>query len=230
MQLWKTQKDSNGNLVKTASGAVAQFGVGDCMRDDTLRGTNAVLAGQACKPFDYYVTESWTRPTGCTALDVNGNPLDGELALPDHLPKNQIDYSHTDPRQPDCIEAPMNGFQIGGDGTVDGNYALTSLMRPASLAYCNHADGRGGARAVLRRRAEQPRRLRSDLHWRLRGRGRQPGRHHQQPDHDRSERRWLHRRRHRQASLQVHRRDGDQRDERRHLCPQPGLRIDGCDR
>ena len=32
--------------------------------------------------------------------------------------------------QSECIEAPMNGFQIGGNGTVDGNYALTSLIHP----------------------------------------------------------------------------------------------------
>ena len=134
MQLWKTHKNPDGTFVKTDTGAVQQYGVGDCTRDDSLRGTNAVVDGQVCKPFDYYVTESWTRPTGCTALDVNGNELAGEMALPDHLAKANVDYTHTDPNQPDCIEAPMSGFQIGGEGTVDGNYALTSLMRTSSLA------------------------------------------------------------------------------------------------
>ena len=134
MQLWKTQRDpSTGELVKTATGAIQQYGIGGCARDDSSRGTDAVFLDQDCKPFDYYVTESWTRPTGCTALDVNGNPLEGELALPDHLDKASVDYTHTDPAQPDCIEAPMSGFQIGGDGTVDGNYALTSLMHEDQL-------------------------------------------------------------------------------------------------
>ena len=136
MQLWKTHKKADGTFVKTPSGAVQQYGVGDCLRDDTLRGTNAVRDGQACKPFDYYVTESWTRPTGCTALDVNGNPLSAtaEMALPDHLSKATTDYTHTLPGQPGCVEAPMSGFQIGGEGTVDGNYALTSLMDPTVLS------------------------------------------------------------------------------------------------
>jgi hypothetical protein len=78
MQLWKTHKLADGTLETTGSGAVAQFGVGDCPRAYTDRGMNAVLLGQSCKPFDYYVTESWARPTGCTALDVNGNPLEGK--------------------------------------------------------------------------------------------------------------------------------------------------------
>ena len=135
MQLWKTHKKADGTFVKTPSGAVQQYGVGDCLRDDTLRGTNAVRDGQACKPFDYYVTESWTRPTGCTALDVNGNAFapTAEMSLPDHRSKATTDYTHTDPLQPGCVEAPINGFQIGGEGTVDGNYALTSLMKPSSL-------------------------------------------------------------------------------------------------
>ena len=223
MQLWKTHKDANGNLVKTGSGAVAQYGVGDCLRDDTLRGTNAVLAGQACKPFDYYVTESWTRPTGCTALDVNGNELAGEMALPAHLPKAAVDYSHTDPNQPGCIEAPMSGFQIGGEGTVDGNYALTSLMTPESLAG---APASGPALEDFYADAQNnPDVSDTDHLWRLRRRGGQPGRHRQHTDDDRSDRWWLHRRRRGQAPLQVHRRDGDQRHERRHLRPQPGLRV-----
>ena len=44
------------------------------------------------------------------------------------------DPSHSDPNNPDCIEAPMAGVQVGGDGTVDGNYALTSMMKAATLA------------------------------------------------------------------------------------------------
>ena len=151
MQLWKTHKtDGVHPDVYIGSGAVQQWGTtssgAECMRPDTSRGSNAVTdAGQPCKPYDYYVTESWQRPVGCEALDVNGNHLDGELALPDA--PAVVDYSHnpdvpglTAAQSADCIEAPMSGFQIGGNGTVDGNYALTSLIHPATLA----AGGNGG--------------------------------------------------------------------------------------
>ncbi len=146
MQLWRTHK-TNG-VVDTytgpgSTGAVQQWGIrangNECMRPDSRRGTNAVTdASQDCKPYDYYITESWQRPVGCQALDVNGNPLEGELALPD-APAT-VDYSHNpDSSAPgaqsaDCIEAPMNGFQIGGNGTVDGNYTLTSLIKASTLA------------------------------------------------------------------------------------------------
>ena len=140
MQLWKTHK-SDGVHVDTYngaarnSGAVQQWGIqpngNECLRPDMSRGTNAVTESQPCLPYDYYVTESWTRPTGCTALDVNGNPLAGELALPDS--PVTADPSHTDTNNPECIEAPMSGVQIGGEGTVDGNYALTSLIDPTTL-------------------------------------------------------------------------------------------------
>ncbi|MDP1878708.1 MAG: hypothetical protein Q8M17_14260, partial [Actinomycetota bacterium] len=141
MQLWRTQKDVNGDPVTyPGSGAVKQFGRSKttgadmCERPDGLRGTNAVTdPSQDCKPYDYYVTESWTRPTGCMALDVYGNKLEGELALPE--PPATIDYSHSDPTQPDCLEAPMNGVQVGGDGSVDGNYALASLIKADTLTF-----------------------------------------------------------------------------------------------
>ena len=145
MQLWKTQKSNGVDPDKyPVTGAVQQWGITkdgvECMRPDVSRGTNAVTdAAQDCKPFDYYVTESWQRPVGCKALDVNGKPLAGELALPDA--PTTVDYSHnpdvaglTPAQSTDCIESPMNGFQIGGNGTVDGNFALTSLIKPAALA------------------------------------------------------------------------------------------------
>ena len=147
MQLWKTHKTDGVHADKyVGSGAVQQWGItadgAECVRPDTSRGTNAVIdASQGCKPYDYYVTESWTRPTGCRALDVNGNKLQGELALPDSPAlASGVDFSHSDPTQPDCIESPMSSFQLGGDGTVDGNYALTSLIHAGTLA----AGGPGG--------------------------------------------------------------------------------------
>lgn len=144
MQLWKTHKSNGVDPDKYPNtGAVQQWGITkggvECPREDSSRGTNAVTdATQSCKPFDYYVTESWQRPVGCKALDVNGNHLAGELALPDA--PSTVDYSHnpdavglTSAQSADCIEAPMNGLQIGGNGTVDGNFALNSLIKPASL-------------------------------------------------------------------------------------------------
>jgi uncharacterized repeat protein (TIGR01451 family) len=145
MQLWKTHK-ADGIHADTypETGAVQQWGITaaglECMRDDTSRGSNAVMdASQPCKPYDYYVTESFQRPVGCKALDVNGNHLEGELALPDA--PAVVDYSHnpdveglTPEQSADCLDAPMESMQIGGNGTVDGNYALTSLIKPETLA------------------------------------------------------------------------------------------------
>ena len=139
MQLWKVQREADGTVTHDeGSGAVVQVGRDstsgqECVRPDGLRGTDAVAdPEQTCKPFDYYITESWNRPTGCLALDLNGNKLLGELALPaSPADGSGVDYSHTDPNEADCIESPMNGFQIGGDGTVDGNYALSALVSEA---------------------------------------------------------------------------------------------------
>jgi uncharacterized repeat protein (TIGR01451 family) len=72
-----------------------------------------------------YISETWDRPTGCIARDVNGDPLqypDAQQVLP------------LDPNAP-CLEAPMMGVQFGpmADGvgsdqnfgaTVDGNYGF----------------------------------------------------------------------------------------------------------
>ena len=52
----------------------------------------------------------------------------------------------------------MSGMQIGGEGTVDGNYALTSLMRAASLATA--PAGGPDLEAFYARCPEQPGRLR----------------------------------------------------------------------
>ena len=145
MQLWKTSKSDGLNPDTYGDGALQQWGVSQssgepCERPQTTRGSNAVTdAGQDCKPYDYYVTESWQRPVGCQALDVTGAPLHGELALPDapavvlydHNPDNA---GLTAAQAADCVESPMNGFQIGGNGTVDGNYALTSLIKASTLS------------------------------------------------------------------------------------------------
>lgn len=70
---------------------------------------------------DSVTTESWERPTGCVARDVDGVPV-VQNALP------------TAPNA-DCVEAPMMGIQFGpnADGgnfgaTVDGNYGFGDLV------------------------------------------------------------------------------------------------------
>ncbi len=83
----------------------------------------AIVTG---KLLNTYLTETWTRPSGCVARDVNNNPLQhgiDENVLP------------LDPNAP-CIEAPMMGVQFGpmetDQGTpaanfgsaVDGNYGF----------------------------------------------------------------------------------------------------------
>ena len=158
MQLWKTHKtDGVHPDTYSGSGALQQWGISadgnECMRPDTSRGSNAVTdPTQTCKPFDYYVTESWNRPTGCVALDINGNPLKGEMVLPDA--PAVADPSHSDPNNPDCIEAPMAGVQVGGDGTVfdilpaldPGRHCLT--VCPAGRGNSRRLEGGTGDRGI----------------------------------------------------------------------------------
>ena len=66
-----------------------------------------------------YVSETWERPSGCIARNVDGNPLVhgvDESALP------------LDPNAP-CLEAPMMGVQFGpmadGVGTPDENFGAS---------------------------------------------------------------------------------------------------------
>jgi len=102
-------------------------------------------AGQPCDPTDRfevtpdgslakgrllnsYVSESWSRPTGCTARDVDGKPF-AHPQEEDVLPANQA----TDG---ECLAALVNGVQFGtyasDQGTpdatfgaaVDGNYGF----------------------------------------------------------------------------------------------------------
>lgn len=73
-----------------------------------------------------YISETWERPRGCVARNVDGNPLingvdEQVLPLGSDTPGND---------QP-CLEAPMMGVQFGpmSDGTnfgasVDGNYGF----------------------------------------------------------------------------------------------------------
>ena len=68
-----------------------------------------------------YVTETWERPTGCVARDVNGNPLTNgtsEQVLP--LGSDQLGNDKA------CLEGPLMGVQFGtyatDQGTPDANF------------------------------------------------------------------------------------------------------------
>jgi hypothetical protein len=57
-------------------------------------------------------TETYERPRGCQALDVNGNPVDFPVLPPAEFNK-------------DCLEGPVMGTQIGdGQNPVDGNFGF----------------------------------------------------------------------------------------------------------
>jgi hypothetical protein len=64
------------------------------------------------KLLNVYLTETWQRPTGCVARDLNGVPLTSSKVLP------------TSP-DAECLEAPLMGVQFqNGYSTVDGNYGF----------------------------------------------------------------------------------------------------------
>ena len=70
------------------------------------------------KLLNTYVSESWKRPTGCTARDVDGNPLvhgvDEDVLVP------------TQETTGECISSFMQGIQYGtyatDQGTADANF------------------------------------------------------------------------------------------------------------
>ncbi|MBI5069294.1 MAG: IPT/TIG domain-containing protein [Deltaproteobacteria bacterium] len=67
-----------------------------------------------------YLTETWQRPTGCVARDVNGTPLVhgvDEQVLP-------LDAGA------ECLEGPLMGVQFqNGFSTVDGNYGFGDVCQ-----------------------------------------------------------------------------------------------------
>jgi uncharacterized repeat protein (TIGR01451 family) len=59
-----------------------------------------------------YLTETWQRPKGCQARDVDGNSVDQQV-----LPPASDSY--------DCLEAPLMGVQFDEEfAAVDGNYGF----------------------------------------------------------------------------------------------------------
>jgi uncharacterized repeat protein (TIGR01451 family) len=147
MQLWKSKKDPSSptGYQQNADGSYVQYGIttsgAECARSTNDAGLawDDPNASGTCFPQNIYLSETWTRPVGCVALDANGDRLN-QLALPDapadpdyaHLPDAILPAS--DPKNQDCIEAPMNGLQIGGDGSVDGNYAFPNAVDPTKAA------------------------------------------------------------------------------------------------
>ena len=119
MQLWKPAQRTTRRLLRDTDrrwiAVRSRFGRGRLRRGIT----------PAAMPLDTYLTETWARPKGCVARDAQGVPFTEQMALP-AFPATPI-VDPADPAygdQPDCIEAPMNNVQFGGDGTVDGNYGF----------------------------------------------------------------------------------------------------------
>ncbi len=87
-----------------------------------------------------YTTESWERPTGCTARDVNGNPL-AHGADEDVLVKTQETTG-------ECISSFMQGIQFGtyptDQGTPDANFGASVNGNYGFGDGCFLADGRPG--------------------------------------------------------------------------------------
>ena len=72
------------------------------------------------KLLNAYLTETWARPTGCVARNVDGNPLingvdENVLPLGSDTPGNTTE----------CLEGPLMGVQYQSDfSAVDGNYGF----------------------------------------------------------------------------------------------------------
>lgn len=91
-----------------------------------------------------YVSESWSRPTGCTARDVNGNPLVHGVDE-NVLVRNQETTG-------ECISSFMQGIQVGAYGTdqgtpnanfgaaVNGNYGFGDGCFNGTLEATNPAE------------------------------------------------------------------------------------------
>jgi hypothetical protein len=95
----------------------------DAAGDFQLNPDGSYLQGQL---LNQYISETWERPSGCVARNVDGNPLvngvdEKVLPIGSDQPGNDLP----------CLEAPMMGVQFGpmSDGTnfgasVDGNYGF----------------------------------------------------------------------------------------------------------
>ncbi|EGW23197.1 SdrD B-like domain-containing protein [Methylobacter tundripaludum] len=86
---------------------------------------NGAFKKATVSPLQTYITETWQRPSGCVARDVDGNPLVGQQVLP------------ANPAA-ECLEGPLMGIQFGPmpdnpaaptnfGAAVDGNYGFGGL-------------------------------------------------------------------------------------------------------
>jgi len=101
----------------------------DARGDYELNADGSYVQG---KLLNTYVSETWQKPTGCVARDVDGNPL-ANPADQQVLPVNADGTQNTDAG---CLEGPLMGVQFGPYGTdqgtpdanfgaaVDGNYGF----------------------------------------------------------------------------------------------------------
>jgi len=92
----------------------------DAAGDYVLNPDGSYAQGQL---LNQYITESWERPSGCVARNVDGNPLVhgvDENVLPIETAENPT---------PPCLEAPMMGVQFGplatDQGTPDANFGAS---------------------------------------------------------------------------------------------------------
>jgi len=93
----------------------------DATGDYVLDSDGSYLKGPL---LNQYITESWERPTGCVARNVDGNPLingvdEQVLPIGSDTPGNDLP----------CLEAPMMGVQFGplatDVGTADENFGAS---------------------------------------------------------------------------------------------------------
>ncbi|MFN2193949.1 MAG: SdrD B-like domain-containing protein [Candidatus Promineifilaceae bacterium] len=92
----------------------------DAAGDYVLNPDGSYAQGQF---LNQYITETWERPSGCVARNVDGNPLIhgvDEDVLPIETAENPT---------PPCLEAPMMGVQFGplaaDQGTPDANFGAS---------------------------------------------------------------------------------------------------------
>ena len=122
VRLWRAVPDPNDEegYLKNPDGSYVRAG-------NDVNGTPDDYTDD--QPLQTYTTETWQRPKGCTARDVDGNPVVDQMALP----------VFADPTR-ECVEAPMTGVQFGGDepadstveepnyfSSVNGNYGFGDL-------------------------------------------------------------------------------------------------------
>ncbi len=90
------------------------------------------------KLLNSYLSEHWSPPSGCTARDVDGNPI--------AHPAEEDVLSPTQSADGECIAALVNGVQFGpyatDQGTPDANFGATVDGNYGFGDVCLHRDAR----------------------------------------------------------------------------------------